>query len=499
MVGDHFAANIADMVFVRIVVQARISALAAHAVRPLMIFTRHDHSAAAAPFLLVNVSGPCRPLLRTALMVGGVLFAVGLMTVLAYCLGGAGSRTAGVRTVSVLCGIIILHITIGVDALMPMMRCIVLPCLIPTVTARLNRLVFFKAAFVAGKYSVALRQAGRRYGHLSIVPNMRVLLVPCITAGAFLPMSVPVMMPYGCGEIVPQSRDCAAADRAGNGIRAGELRGVAGVVALRPYRRRLGILKHRLRIIKPCPAAENISCFDGVFGRKRRLLSAQNSLRIHRAAAVGVEGQITACAVMDNRSAVCHPSVINAADHIASFQIDPAVKGSAFYGSAVIDHSAVKYAAENEALIRHLGADTDSVRRGKTAGFSDDKLPDKFAAVHKQLTGRHLDIPDGSPCVAVGYGQRARVCIKFRFVRSAHAADGVSVQADLHPVGHKIIGVGFQKHIARQIVVSCRSRKRIRHCPRCPHERRMHRMPLRRIFSAADAVRVDLTFDHDLA
>ena len=130
---------------------------------------------------------------------------------------------------------------------------------------------------------------------------------------------------------------------------------------------------------------------------------------------------------MDNRSAVCHPSVINAADHIASFKIDPAVKGSAFYGSAVIDHSAVKYAAENEAFIRHLGADTDSVRRGKTAGFSDDKLPDKFAAVHKQLTGRHLDIPDGSPCVAVGYGQRAGVCIKFRFVRSAHAADGVSV------------------------------------------------------------------------
>ena len=202
---------------------------------------------------------------------------------------------------------------------------------------------------------------------------------------------------------------------------------------------------------------------------------------------------------MDNRPAVCHPSVIDAADHIASFQIDPAVKGSAFYGSAVIDHSAVKYAAENEAFIRHLGADTDSVRRGKGAGFSDDKLPDKSAAVHKQLTGRHLDIPDGSPCVAVGYGQRAGVCIKFRFVRSAHAADGVSVQADLHPVGHRMIGVGFQKHIARQIVVSCRGRERIRLCPRCPHERIMHRMSLRCNFSAADAVRVDLTFDHDLA
>lgn len=227
MVGDHFAANIADMVFVRIVVQARISALAAHAVRPLMIFTRHDHSAAAAPFLLVNVSGPYCPLLRTAHMVGRILFSVGLMAVLAYCLGGAGSRTAGVRTVSVLCGIIILHITIGVEALMPMMRRIVLPCLIPAVTARLNRLVFCRAAFVAGKYSVALRQAGRRYGHIAAVPNMRVLLVPCITAGAFLPVGVPVMLPYGCGEIVSQSRDRAAADRAGNGIRAGELRGVA--------------------------------------------------------------------------------------------------------------------------------------------------------------------------------------------------------------------------------------------------------------------------------
>ena len=160
-----------------------------------MGFTCHNNSTAAAPFLLVNVSGPCRPLLRAAHMVGRILFSVGLMAVLAYCLGGAGSRTAGVRTVSVLCGIIILHITIGVEALMPMMRRIVLPCLIPAVTARLNRLVFFNAAFVAGKYSVALRQAGRRYGHLSIVPNMRVLLVPCITAGAFLPMGVPVMMP----------------------------------------------------------------------------------------------------------------------------------------------------------------------------------------------------------------------------------------------------------------------------------------------------------------
>ena len=227
VIGDHFAANIADMIFVRIVVQARISALAAHAVRPLVVFARHDNGAATAPFLLVNVSGSYCPLLRTALMVGGILFSVRLMTVLAYCLGGAGSRTAGVRTVSVLCGIVILYIAIGVEALMPMMRRIVLPCLIPAVTARLNRLVFFKAAFVAGKYSVALRQAGRRYGHLSIVPYMRVLVILCITAGAFLPMGVPVMMPYGCGEIVPQSRDCAAADRAGNGIRAGELRGVA--------------------------------------------------------------------------------------------------------------------------------------------------------------------------------------------------------------------------------------------------------------------------------
>ena len=100
------------------------------------------------------------------------------------------------------------------------------------------------------------------------------------------------------------------------------------MVAHRPYRRRLGIIKHRLRIIKPCPTAENISRFDGVFGRRRRLLSAQNSLRIHRAAAVGVEGQIMACAVTDNRSAVCYPSVIDAADYISAFKIDPAVKYS---------------------------------------------------------------------------------------------------------------------------------------------------------------------------
>ena len=184
----------------------------------------------------------------------------------ACCSLGAGGRTAGVRTVSVLCGIIILHIAVGIQALMPMMRRIVLPRLIPAVTVRLNRLVFCRAAFVTGIYSFALRQAGRRYGHLAIVPNMRVLVILCITAGAFLPVGIPVMMPYGCGEIVTQSHDRAAADRAGNGLRAGELCGVAGVVAHRPYRRRPGILKHRLRIIKPCPAAENISCFDG-FGR----------------------------------------------------------------------------------------------------------------------------------------------------------------------------------------------------------------------------------------
>ena len=202
VIRNHFAANIADMVFVRILVQARISALAAHAVRPFMGFARHDNGAAAAPFLLVNVSGSYCPLLRAAHMVGRILFSIGLMAVLAYCLGGAGSRTAGVRTVSVLFGIIILHIAVGIQALMPMMRRIVLPRLIPAVTVRLNRLVFCRAAFVTGIYSFALRQAGRRYGHLAIVPNMRVLVILCITAGAFLPVGIPVMMPYGCGEIV---------------------------------------------------------------------------------------------------------------------------------------------------------------------------------------------------------------------------------------------------------------------------------------------------------
>ena len=76
VVGDHFAANIAEMVFVRIVVQADISALAAHTVRPFMSFARHDHGAAAAPFLLMNVSGSYCPLLRAAHMVGRILFSV---------------------------------------------------------------------------------------------------------------------------------------------------------------------------------------------------------------------------------------------------------------------------------------------------------------------------------------------------------------------------------------------------------------------------------------
>ena len=227
VIGNHFAANIADMVFIRVVVQAHISALAALTVRPLVIFARHDNGAAASPFLLVNVSGPYCPLLRAALMVGGILFSVVLMTILAYRLGGAGSRTAGVRTVSFLCRIVILHITIGVEALMPVMRRIVLPCLIPSMTVCLNRLDFYHAAFVTGICSFALRQAGRRHGHIAAVPIMRVLIILCITAGAFFPMGVIIMMPYGCGEIVTQSRDRAAADRAGYGIRAGELRGVS--------------------------------------------------------------------------------------------------------------------------------------------------------------------------------------------------------------------------------------------------------------------------------
>ena len=227
VIGNHFAANIADMIFIRVVMQAHISALAALTVRPLVIFARHDNGAAAAPFLLVNVSGPYCPLLRAAIMVGGILFSVVLMTILAYRLGGAGSRTAGVRTVSVLCRIVILHITIGVEALMPVMRRIVLPCLIPSVTVCLNRLVFYRAAFVTGKYFVALRQAGRRHGHIAAVPIMRALVILCITADAFFPMGVIIMMPYGCGKIVTQSRDRAAAGRAGNGIRAGELRGVS--------------------------------------------------------------------------------------------------------------------------------------------------------------------------------------------------------------------------------------------------------------------------------
>lgn len=386
VVGNGLAANIADMVFICIFMQTHISALAAHAVCPFVIFIRYTYGIAAVPFFLVG-SGCLCPLFRAG-MIDGVGFAVRLaamgangffgagcrtagvlriavlsrvirhiavfigtfmpvmrcigrpiglpamarswnrlyfccvalgaaiclfarfcagrrccyrtavpsmrafvlyfittgafhpMVVIiilpngeimpqsiaifhtangAVCFLGAGRFAAGVRTVSVLCGIIILHIAVGIQALMPMMRRIVLPRLIPAVTVRLNRLVFCRAAFVTGIYSFALRQAGRRYGHLAIVPNMRVLVILCITAGAFLPVGIPVMMPYGCGEIVTQSHDRAAADRAGNGLRAGELCGVAGVVAHRPYRRRPGILKHRLRIIKPCPAAENIS------------------------------------------------------------------------------------------------------------------------------------------------------------------------------------------------------------------------------------------------
>ena len=260
VIGDDLLTNIADMVFFRVVMEADISALAAHTVRPLMGFARHGHSAAAAPLLLMNISGPCCPLLCAALVIFGVLFAVGLMTGRADRLGGTGSRTSGVFTVSILQGIIILYIAIGIEALMPVMRRVVLPLLRPAVTVCLNRLNFCRAAFVTGKYFFTCCHAGGLYGHLAAVPIVRVLIILCLTAGAFLPMDVYIMLPQGCGEIVTESRNFAAAGSADDRCRAGRLRPrVSAVVANRPPCRDRQNLRGHLCREFTVPAGEDIA------------------------------------------------------------------------------------------------------------------------------------------------------------------------------------------------------------------------------------------------
>ena len=91
---DCLLAVVADMVFIRIIMQTYISALLAHAVFPLVRFTCHNHSATAVPFLFVNKSGSCRPLLYTALVVCSVRFSVGFTADITYRLFGTGGIAA---------------------------------------------------------------------------------------------------------------------------------------------------------------------------------------------------------------------------------------------------------------------------------------------------------------------------------------------------------------------------------------------------------------------
>ena len=91
---DYLFAVVTDMVFIRIIMQTYISALSAHTVFPLVRFTCHNHSTTAVPFLFVNKSGSCRPLLYTALVVCSVKFSVGFTADITYRLFGTGGIAA---------------------------------------------------------------------------------------------------------------------------------------------------------------------------------------------------------------------------------------------------------------------------------------------------------------------------------------------------------------------------------------------------------------------
>ena len=94
MLRDYLFAVVTDMVFIRIIMQTYISALSAHTIFPLVCFTCHNHSATAVPFLFVNKSGSCRPLLYTALVVCSVKFSVGFTADITYRLFGTGGIAA---------------------------------------------------------------------------------------------------------------------------------------------------------------------------------------------------------------------------------------------------------------------------------------------------------------------------------------------------------------------------------------------------------------------
>ena len=171
-------------------------------------------------------------------------------------------------TIPILHRIIILHITIAVLALMPMMRRIVLPLLPPVVTACINRLDFGRVALAAGKCFLARYHAGGRNRNYTVVPIVRLHIRRCIAAGALIPVLVSIRFLFG--EIVTQSLDRAAADRADHRVRAGGRLGAAGVVANRPQCRDRHILGGHLCREFLVPACEDIarSCQDRLGDRR---------------------------------------------------------------------------------------------------------------------------------------------------------------------------------------------------------------------------------------
>ena len=181
--------------------QAHISALTAHAVCPLVIFTLHSYYTAAVPLFLVG-SGCLCPLFRTG-VVGGVDSAIFGIANGAFCLFSAGRLAAGVVRVTVLSGII-RHIAVFIGAFMPVMRCIGCPIGFPAVAGGIDRIRLCRAAFGAGICLFARLCAGRRCCYRAAVPSMRAYVLLFIATGTLLPVLVIIMCPTG-SKIMPQN------------------------------------------------------------------------------------------------------------------------------------------------------------------------------------------------------------------------------------------------------------------------------------------------------
>lgn len=131
-------------------------------------------------------------------MIIRIKLAVAFAADFALCFLGAGDSTAGMPSR--------INLLIAVSSLMAVMP----PCM--------NRLDFCHHAFVTGICIFATIHTGRRGCGHAVVPIVRLFAVYCVTARAFLPVFVAIMLLFG--EVVTESRNRSAALGADNRSRA---------------------------------------------------------------------------------------------------------------------------------------------------------------------------------------------------------------------------------------------------------------------------------------